>query len=263
MTTILVLGAALVDFAEAVGRIRGEVVAKSWRLASVEPEGRRRRGRRLDSSHRQQKPSCTQLPGTHCALAQSCAPVHGCPLPPTAQCPLRQLALQHSPSFVQPLPKPHGEQTPPQSTSVSSPFCVQSAHVGSRPTSWQPVFGVAQRPIWQLPLEQSPSLPHVRSNPQRMQEPPQSTSDSSRFLIPSAQLTSPPPAPLPALLLTEVLVAPLDVDTPEVDEALELDGVSAPPAPPELPEPPAPLDAPELLVAPALSGSSQSWRPST
>src|SRR6185503_3501993 len=114
--------------------------------------------------------------------------------------------------FVQPLPKLHGEQTPPQSTSVSSPFCVQSPHVGSRPTGWQPVFGGPQRPIWQLPLAQSPSLPHNRSYPQRMQAPPQSTSDSSWFKIPSAQLTSPPPAPLPALLLlAEVLVAPLDV----------------------------------------------------
>ena len=34
MTTILFLGAALVDFAEAVGRIRGEVVAKLWRRSA-------------------------------------------------------------------------------------------------------------------------------------------------------------------------------------------------------------------------------------
>ena len=83
----------------------------------------------------QQAPSWTQFPGTHWALAQSCAPVQGFPGPPTAQTPPTQLALQHSPSFVQPLAKLHGEQTPPQSTSVSSPFCVQSAHVGSGPTS--------------------------------------------------------------------------------------------------------------------------------
>jgi hypothetical protein len=258
--TIPVLRAALVDFAEAVGRIRGEVVAELWRRASVDPEGRRRRGRRLGSSHRQQAPSCTQSPGAQCALLQSCAPVQGFPGPPTAQCPPTQLALQHSPSFVQPLPKLHGEQTPPQSTSVSSPFCVQSAHVGSSPRGWHPLSGTPQRFIWQLPLAQSPSLPHARSYPQRMQEPPQSTSDSSRFRIPSAQLTSPPPAPLPTLPLpAEALVALLDVDIPVVDEALETDDVPAPPAPPA----PVPPDAPELPVAAALSGSCQPSRPST
>lgn len=49
---------------------------------------------------------------------------------PSAQKPLTHESLQHSPSFVHFFPARQGAQTPPQSTSVSSMFWMQSPHVG-------------------------------------------------------------------------------------------------------------------------------------
>jgi hypothetical protein len=68
---------------------------------------------------------------------------------------------------------------PPQSTSVSPPFFVASAHVGA----WH--FAPLQ-----TPLRQSLAAPHVRFVAHRKQlvAPPQSTSDSAPFFTESLQV---------------------------------------------------------------------------
>jgi hypothetical protein len=82
-----------------------------------------------------------------------------------------QYALRQSAPTRHVLPVSHGSQPPPQSTSVSIPFCTMSLHVGA----WH-------IPPVHTPLAQSPAIRHIWPGAQSaMHEPPQSISVSVPF----------------------------------------------------------------------------------
>jgi hypothetical protein len=134
-----------------------------------------------------------------------------------AQVPVSQLLLTQSEFAMHVSPFMHwGQVGPPQSVSVSIPFCIVSVHVGP---------GGAHVPPMQLLLTQSEFTPHMSPFMHWGQSgPPQSTSVSIPLCVMSEQLgiappvpPVPPPAPpptppmpplptiIPVLLLTVVL----------------------------------------------------------
>jgi len=93
-----------------------------------------------------------------------------------------QTPLAQSPASVHPLPSAHflaGAQLPPQSTSVSVPFFVESVQLAA----WHLLE--VQTPLWQsVPAVQAPFVPHLA----QALVPPQSMSDSPSFFTTSEQV---------------------------------------------------------------------------
>jgi hypothetical protein len=120
---------------------------------------------------------------THAPFAQSPPAVHACPFGRSAQCRLWQTPLVQSDDAAHPAPVPQvfacpSHVAPPQSTSVSVPFCTPSEHVAA----WH-VF-----PALQILLVQSPPTLHFLVSPHGEHDaPPQSTSVSSPSITPSLQ----------------------------------------------------------------------------
>lgn len=90
---------------------------------------------------------------------------------------LQVLAAPQSPFTLQASPLPHGEQLPPQSTSVSLPSLLPS-----------PQVDVHFPDLQVLLLPQSPLTEHVFPSAQAPQLPPQSWSVSLPLRTPSVQL---------------------------------------------------------------------------
>jgi hypothetical protein len=143
------------------------------------------------------QPLGQHLPSMHTALAQSSAP-------------------------AQIRPSAHGEQLPPQSTSVSLPLSTPSAHVGR-----------SQKPVPTLHTAVVQSPPKLQFLPGAHfghSGPPQSMSVSAPFFIESVQISSPASASEPP-----------SSPAPELPEMAPAPPVAAPaPVPPSPPEPPAP-----------------------
>ncbi len=96
------------------------------------------------------------------------------------QAPAVQTADAQSAADTQEATAPQGEQLPPQSRSVSSPFRTPSEHRGA-----------AHRPAEQTPEAQSVATPHRRLAAHfEPQLPPQSTSVSSPLRKASVQLAA-------------------------------------------------------------------------
>ncbi len=129
------------------------------------------------------------------------------------QIPAMQLVLVQSPPTEQVLPLAQSAtQLPPQSTSVSVPFFTPSVQVGA---------GGAQRPAEQLVLEQSALTPQVLPLAHlAAQLPPQSTSLSLPFLIPSLQVGSAVQSPATQLVLVQSV--PARHDLPLAQSAAQL-----------------------------------------
>jgi hypothetical protein len=120
-----------------------------------------------------------QTPSTQKPLAQVPFDAQAAPCG-EAQTPARQAPLEQSPLTVQALPAAQPGQTPPQSTSVSTPFLTASAQLAG----WQV-------PPLQTPLVQSPGAPQVLPSGHGAQvPPPQSTAVSAPFFTPSTQLAT-------------------------------------------------------------------------
>src|SRR5690348_13696542 len=97
-----------------------------------------------------------------------------------------QWPLVQSPSTMQPLLSPHflfmpSQVAPPQSVSVSVPFCTPSVQLGV----WQVLPPLGPEHTW---LVQSPMSTHFLPSAQALQAPPQSLSVSVPSCVPSPQL---------------------------------------------------------------------------
>lgn len=139
---------------------------------------------------------------------------------PSAQRPLTHKPLQQSVSLPHIFPARHGEQTPPQSTSVSSLFWMQSPHVGFSTVAIP--HCVRPSALMQYPrdggqnmLLQSVSAVQPCPSTHRPHEPPpQSTPVSVPSCTPLRQGSIPPPPAPPESWLPP---APPELD-PEEDE---------------------------------------------
>ena len=87
-------------------------------------------------------------PRRHSPLAQSPASRHGTPAAPGSHTAALHFELKQSAPDTHALPATHGPRaSPPQSTSVSPPFFVQSAQFGlSGVGGWQARCAATQRP---------------------------------------------------------------------------------------------------------------------
>jgi hypothetical protein len=120
-----------------------------------------------------------QWPSTQKPLAQVLLEAHVAPCAKAQTLPLQE-PLEQSPPTLQVLPAAQGEQNPPQSTSVSTPFFTPSKQLGT----WQ--VPAEQTPLWQsLPAPQVFPLAQERQTP-----PPQSTAVSLPFFTPSMQVAT-------------------------------------------------------------------------
>src|SRR4051794_7813704 len=102
-------------------------------------------------------------------LPQGPVPMHL----PLLQTPLRQSLL---PPHLALAPQRGQGVAPPQSTSLSPPFCFASVQVGATQTS------IAQIPLWQSPATLQ-AWPFTQALPCDEQTPPQSTSVSVPFFL--------------------------------------------------------------------------------